>query len=108
MFKRRPEARPAARHRLVEVFVGEESVLLPEGASAAAAVLLSAAPAIRTTPVSGSPRLPYCMMGACFDCLAEIDGTANRQACLVPVAAGMRIRPQQGRRAARLDVAGER
>ncbi len=103
MFRRRPEARPAPRDRLVEVFVAGDAVLVPEGASAAAAVLLSGAPAIRTTPVSGAPRLPYCMMGACFDCLAEIDGVANRQACLVPVAPGMRIRPQQGRRLARID-----
>ena len=99
MFRRRPDARPAPRDRLIDVFVGEESVLVPEGASAAAAVLLSSVPAIRTTPVSGAPRLPYCMMGACFDCLAEIDGIANRQACLVPVTSGMRIRPQQGSRA---------
>ena len=28
------------------------------------------------------------MMGVCFDCLAEIDGAANVQACMVPVAAG--------------------
>ncbi len=103
MFKRRPEARPAPRDRLIDVLVGEERVRVPEGASAAAAVLLSGAPAIRTTPVSGAPRLPYCMMGACFDCLAEIDGVANRQACLVPVAPEMHIRPQQGRRAVRLD-----
>ena len=101
MFKRRPDARSA--HRLVDVLVDGRSVSVPDGASAAAAVLLSGAPAIRTTPVSGAPRLPYCMMGACFDCLAEIDGVANRQACLVPVAPGMRIRPQQGRRAVRLD-----
>jgi predicted molibdopterin-dependent oxidoreductase YjgC len=54
----------------------------------------------RATPVSGSPRAPYCMMGVCFDCLMEIDGVPNRQACLVPVAEGMRIRRQQGARKA--------
>ena len=106
MFRRRPEARPAPGDRLVEVFVGGEAVMVPDGASAAAAVLLSALPAIRVTPVSGSPRLPYCMIGACFDCLAEIDGVANRQSCLVPVAAGMRIEPQRGARAARPDLLG--
>ncbi len=87
----------------MEVFVGGEPVLVPEGASAAAAVLLAGLPAIRTTPVSGAPRLPYCMIGICFDCLAEIDGVANRQSCLVPVAQGMRIEPQRGPRAARPD-----
>ena len=79
-------------------------VLMPEGASAAAAVLLAGLPAIRETPVKGSPRLPYCMMGICFDCLAEIDGVANRQACMVPVAPGMRIAPQRGARQARLEA----
>jgi predicted molibdopterin-dependent oxidoreductase YjgC len=40
------------------------------------------------------------MMGVCFDCLAEIDGVANRQACMVPVAPGMRIAVQRGARRA--------
>ena len=30
------------------------------------------------------------MMGACYDCLVEIDGV-NRQACMVQVAEGMEI-----------------
>lgn len=103
MFRRRPEARPAPRDRLVEVFVVGQPVRVPEGASAAAAVLLSGASAIRTTPVTGASRLPYCMIGVCFDCLAEIDGVPNRQSCLVPVAPGMRIEPQVGARVARID-----
>ncbi|CAH0276883.1 (2Fe-2S)-binding protein [Roseomonas sp. CECT 9278] len=97
MFRPRPDARPAT----IEVLVDGTPVLVPAGASAAAAVLLAGLPAIRETPVSGSPRLPLCMMGVCFDCLAEIDGVANRQACMVPVAPGMRIARQHGARAAR-------
>lgn len=73
-------------------------VRVPEGASAAAAVLLAGLPSIRETPLTGSPRLPYCMMGVCFDCLAEIDGVPNRQACMVPTRPGMRIRRQRGAR----------
>jgi hypothetical protein len=38
------------------------------------------------------------MMGACFDCLVEIDGVPSRQACMVEVSAGMRIRSQEGAR----------
>ncbi len=38
------------------------------------------------------------MMGVCFDCLMEIDGVGNRQACLTPVAAGMQVRRQRGAR----------
>jgi hypothetical protein len=96
MFTPRPDARPAT----VEVLVEGRAVRVPLGASAAAAVLLAGLPMIRETPVSGSPRLPYCMMGVCFDCLAEIDGVPNRQACMVTVAPGMRIAPQRGARLA--------
>ncbi len=97
MFRTRPDVRPAT----VEVLVEGTPVLVPEGATAAAAVLLSGLPAIRETPVTGSPRLPLCLMGVCFDCLAEIDGVPNRQACMVTVAPGMRIARQHGARAAR-------
>jgi len=97
MFRARPDARPAT----VEVLVEGAPVMVPQGASAAAAVLLAGLPAIRETPVTGSPRLPLCMMGVCFDCLAEIDGVPNRQACMVPVAPGMRIARQHGARVAR-------
>src|SRR5262249_56901192 len=74
------------------------TVRVPEGASAAAAVLLAGLGSLRDTPVSGSARAPYCMMGVCFDCLAEIDGVPNRQACSVKVRPGMRIRRHRGAR----------
>lgn len=96
MLLTRPEIRPTT----VEVLVNGQPVRVPEGASAAAAVLALGVAAARATPVGGVPRLPYCMMGVCFDCLAEIDGVPNRQACMVPVAPGMRIAPQQGARRA--------
>jgi len=38
------------------------------------------------------------MIGNCFDCLVEIDGETNLQACLVTVREGMRIRPHPGNR----------
>lgn len=103
MFAPRPDIRPVT----VEVLVEGRPVLVPEGASAAAAVLLAGLPAIRKTPVGGAPRLPYCMMGVCFDCLAEIDGVASRQACMVTVAPGMRIAAQRGAREARPGTAPE-
>ena len=72
---------------------------VPEGVSAAAAALLAGIASLRDTPVGGVGRGPYCLMGVCFDCLAEIDGVANRQSCMVAVRPGMRIRRQHGRRA---------
>jgi hypothetical protein len=53
----------------------------------------------RTTPVTGAPRGPFCMMGVCFECLVTIDGRGSQQACLVIVAPGMRIDTQHGARA---------
>ena len=35
-------------------------------------------------------------MGACFECLVEIDGQPNRQACMTRVAPGMQIATQRG------------
>ena len=35
-------------------------------------------------------------MGVCFECLVEIDGVPNQQACLVPVSEGMSVRRQEG------------
>lgn len=90
MFRPRPEGpRPT-----VPVLVEGRTVMVPAGASAAAAVLAAGFASIRTTPVEGSERAPYCMMGVCFDCLAEIDGVANRQSCMIEVQPGMRISRQ--------------
>jgi hypothetical protein len=64
------------------------------GDSVAAALLVSGRLACRTTPVAGAARGPFCMMGACFDCLVTIDDRPNQQGCLVVVAPGMRIATQ--------------
>ncbi len=92
-FSRLPDPRP-------ELHFSFEGRRLPahDGDSVAAALLANGCGPFRATAVSASPRAPWCMMGICFDCLVEIDGTANRQACLVPVADGMRIRRQHGAR----------
>ena len=68
------------------------------GDTVAAALLANGIDRCRTTPVSGAPRAPYCMMGVCFDCLVAIDGVGNRQACLVPVREGMAVESQRGKR----------
>jgi hypothetical protein len=51
----------------------------------------------RLSPVSGSPRAPYCMMGVCFECLAVVDGAPSVQTCLCTVQDGMRVTRQRGR-----------
>jgi hypothetical protein len=67
--------------------------------SIAAALLAEGIFATRTTPVGDAPRGPFCMMGACFDCLAEVDGVGGVQTCLVRVRPGMRVSAQHGARA---------
>ena len=74
-----------------------------EGESVASALLAAGILDVRTTAVSGAPRGPFCMMGACFDCLAVVDGVGGVQTCLVPVRGGMRVERQHGAR----DVAAE-
>lgn len=68
------------------------------GETVAAAVLAAGMIPSRTTPLSGSPRAPYCMMGACFECLVVVDGVPNVQGCMTLVAEGMNILPQTGAR----------
>ena len=50
------------------------------GDTVAAALLAAGVDHCRTTPVTGAPRAPYCLMGVCFDCLVTIDGVGSRQA----------------------------
>ncbi len=67
-----------------------------KGDSVAAALLSVNQVVFRTTSVSNTARGPLCMMGVCFDCLVEIDGIGNQQACMIEVREGMVIKRQQG------------
>ena len=84
-----PSAQPHAT-----LYVNGHELNAPTGVSVAAALLTGGHTSIRHTPVTGSPRGPWCLMGACFDCLVTIDGAADMQACLTPVRDGMRIELQ--------------
>jgi predicted molibdopterin-dependent oxidoreductase YjgC len=97
MFRRLPESllNPAPA---VTIYIDGRPFVARAGDSVAAAVLASGRAACRTTAVSGSPRGPFCLMGACFDCLVVVDGRASQQGCLVPVAEGMEVETQRGAR----------
>ena len=96
MFKRLADAGTA-----VALTVDGKAVQARRGDTVAAALLAAGIDRCRTTPVTGAPRLPYCLMGVCFDCLVTIDGVGSRQACLVPVQEGMTVETQIGKREAR-------
>jgi predicted molibdopterin-dependent oxidoreductase YjgC len=90
MFRRLPES-AAGQAPATPVTIDGRPFTARAGDSVAAALLVAGHLECRTAPASGRPRGPYCLMGACFDCLVTIDGQPNRQGCLVPVAPGMRI-----------------
>ncbi|MEX3010779.1 (2Fe-2S)-binding protein [Hoeflea sp. TYP-13] len=65
-----------------------QTVSAREGDTVAAALFAAGYASIRKTPVHLSERGPFCMMGACYDCLVEIDGITV-QACMTPVRPGL-------------------
>ena len=73
------------------IFVDDQAIDVSPGISVAAALLANGFASTRRTPVTGSPRGPWCLMGACFDCLVTIDGVAAVQACMTTVCEGMHI-----------------
>jgi D-hydroxyproline dehydrogenase subunit gamma len=97
MFRKLPDPGAIAPAELT-VTIDGQTVSAEPGESVAAVLLRLDPPISRTTPVNGSPRTPYCMMGVCFECLANVDGVGSVQTCLVPVRDGMRIERQHGRR----------
>ncbi len=76
----------------VTVTIDGRSVRVPEGASVAAALLAAGLLAARMSPVDGSPRGPYCLMGVCHECLLVVDDGPPVRGCLVAARDGMRIR----------------
>jgi len=68
----------------------DQPVTASEGMTIAAALLAAGHRSLRKTPVSGQARGPFCMMGACFDCLVQINGETV-QACMTPVRSGLEV-----------------
>ena len=90
MFKRHSEV----KGKLVPVTLDGSTVEMLEGDNLAAQLLLLDIGPLRRTMLSGSARAPHCMIGNCFDCLVEIDGSANQRSCMTEVSADMTIRRQ--------------
>ncbi|WEZ85444.1 (2Fe-2S)-binding protein (plasmid) [Rhizobium sp. 32-5/1] len=80
----------------INIYLDGRPIPARAGETIAACLLRAGVTHFRTTPVSGARRLPYCMIGHCFDCLIEIDGIGSRQACLSQVVTGMKLRTQNG------------
>jgi D-hydroxyproline dehydrogenase subunit gamma len=80
-----------ADKKIVTIFLNDRPMLVDAGDTVAAALLGAGVTRFRDSAVSASPRAPYCMMGVCFECLLEINGMPEQQACLTPVRNGMRV-----------------
>ena len=93
MFRRLDEDAHAPRVAQVRWVFDGHACLAHTGESVAAALLRQGAPFIRHHPVDGSPRLPYCMMGQCQECLVHVDEGPAQRACMLPVRDGLRVRP---------------
>lgn len=86
---------PESRRR-VRFFFNDREIEAYEGETVAAALLAAGQGVLRRTSRRGEPRGLFCGMGVCFDCLMLIDNRPNQQACLTPVAEGMRVEIQVG------------
>ena len=83
--------------RTVAIEFEGATLQVPDTMTVAAAILSHGGKNhIRLSPVSGEKRAPYCFMGVCHECLVEIDGAPNQQACIIEVREGMKIRRQLG------------
>jgi len=70
---------------------------VPAGITVAAAVMgYTGENYIRRSPAGGEKRAPFCFMGVCHECLIEIDGIPDQQACIIEVKDGMHIKRQTG------------
>jgi hypothetical protein len=94
MFRKLYDPAPSA----LTVYIDGIAQTAEAGESVAAVLLRQEACWSRLTPVKGTKRAPYCLMGVCFDCLAEVDGVGSVQTCLTTVRDGMRIARQLGKR----------
>ena len=90
MFKRLQKS----KNKVVTIWFEENPVQAQEGETVAAALLISGVEYLRNSQVSANPRMPYCWIGVCYDCLLEIDGEQNQQSCLIKVKDGMHVRRQ--------------
>lgn len=84
--------------RTVTITFEGKKLIVPAGKTVMACILGANPGYTRTTGISRSRRTGYCQMGVCFDCLMEIDGIPNEQACMIVVRDGMIVNRQEGAR----------
>lgn len=86
----------AEQQDTVLIQVDGRPVQVRKGQTLAAALLGAGVVAFRRTAISGEARAPLCLMGVCFECLVEVDGTPNVQSCLLEVRGDMHVNLPSG------------
>ena len=79
----------------IHLTINDREISVPAGTSVWAAMAQAGDTVTRLSPVTEQERSAYCAMGVCFECLVEIDGMPNRQACLTQVYEGMSVKRQE-------------
>ncbi len=90
----------------VTLTINGQAVTAPAGQSVWSAMALSGQQVTRRAALSGSARSAYCAMSVCFECMVDIDGLPNQQACLRRVAEGMTVTTQDITEDSEADHAG--
>lgn len=80
------------------IYYHDEPVPARDGDTIAAALIADGITSFRLTAVEQRRRGPFCMMGACMECLAEVDGRQNVQTCMTKVRDGMHVVTQKAHR----------
>lgn len=90
--------RTSTRAQEIHVTVDGHAVVVPQGATVAAALAVASADATHVgatrgarVSVRGEPRTMFCGMGVCQECRVTIDGRAHRLACQTLCREGQRI-----------------
>lgn len=76
-------------------FTFNDSVVTAKPGQTLTAALMAAGRIVHRTALDGSERGPFCGIGACQDCLLEVDGQMSRRGCMTPVREGMRVRSNE-------------
>ncbi|WP_293268298.1 (2Fe-2S)-binding protein [Neptunomonas sp.] len=84
-----------SQHAFVNLTINGTLVKAPQGQTVWAAMALAGETITRLSPVTLKARSAYCAMGVCFECMVEINGMPNQQACIYEVKEGMDVRSQE-------------
>ena len=87
---RRLQSNSAPDNKTITLYWHDREITAQQGDTVASALLLADIRTTKNSAVSDSPRLPFCMMGSCFECLVDIDGKVL-QGCLVQVEDEMKV-----------------